>query len=261
LPSGKLGGYVGLVNLSINLGNFEKAKSQAKQGIELAGKLKQADWETWIRFSLSNIYFRTMELDLALEEIEKARVLAVETESLPSERMALALKGIFYVRGGLADEAQKIVDRLDELVMEGSNKNAIRLSYLVKGEIEKEKGNFPLAIELLKKAIPLLPAEDDLGVEGHPIFYESLAETYYRSGDLVKASEIFERISLLTVSRINFGDIYAKSFYMLGKINEEQGNIAKSIEHYEKFLDLWKDADPGIAEVEDAKKRLAGLKN
>ncbi len=37
--------------------------------------------------------------------------------------------------------------------------------------------------------------------------------------------------------------------------------IAKATEHYEKFLDLWKDADSDFDEVEDARKKLAGLKS
>jgi len=31
--------------------------------------------------------------------------------------------------------------------------------------------------------------------------------------------------------------------------------------HLEKFLELWKGADPGIPEVEEANKRVAGLKS
>ena len=67
-------------------------------------------------------------------------------------------------------------------------------------------------------------------------------------------------MSTFHTGRINWGDLYVKSFYMLGMIYEEQGDTAKATEHYEKFLSLWKDADPGIAEVDDARERLAGLR-
>ncbi len=59
---------------------------------------------------------------------------------------------------------------------------------------------------------------------------------------------------------------YARSIkfidiYRIGKSHERQGNKAKAIEHYERFIDLKKDADPYIAaRVEDAKKGLARLK-
>ncbi len=45
-----------------------------------------------------------------------------------------------------------------------------------------------------------------------------------------------------------------------GKIAERQGDRSKAMERYTQFLDLWKDADPGIPEVEDARKRLEGLR-
>jgi tetratricopeptide (TPR) repeat protein len=103
------------------------------------------------------------------------------------------------------------------------------------------------------ESLPYGPLETDAS------YIDSLALAYFRSGDLAKAQNEYERITALTTGRVDYGDIYAKSFYMLGKIFEQKGDNVKARENYQKFLDLWKDADPGQLEVEDAKAWLSAL--
>jgi cytochrome c-type biogenesis protein CcmH/NrfG len=51
-----------------------------------------------------------------------------------------------------------------------------------------------------------------------------------------------------------------KAYYLLGLAYEKSGWNKKAIEKYEEFLDIWKNADPGIPEVQDAKERLKKLR-
>jgi len=51
------------------------------------------------------------------------------------------------------------------------------------------------------------------------------------------------------------------NYYHLAESYEIKGRKNKAIASYEKFLDLWKDADMGSAELDDARKSLAGLKS
>lgn len=56
------------------------------------------------------------------------------------------------------------------------------------------------------------------------------------------------------------GYAYPLGFHLLGKIYEKKGEKQRAIEKTEKFLYLWKDADPDLPDLIDAKERLARLK-
>ena len=153
------------------------------------------------------------------------------------------------------NEAQETADRLKEMIEQGMNKKLIRNYYTLMGRIELEKNNYSKAVEFFKKAMPLLSVTSGSHL---PLAY-STGLAYYKAGDLENARREYERIISHTSGRQDYGDLYAKSFYMLGKIYEQQGNKVRAIENYDKFLDLWKNADPGFPEVDDARKRLTGL--
>jgi len=95
--------------------------------------------------------------------------------------------------------------------------------------------------------------------KNHFLFADAMGTAFYQLDDLNSARREYEKIISLGTGRLGYGDLYAKAYYRLGKISEQQGKKAEASEHYRKFLDLMKNADPGIKEIDDAKKRLAAI--
>jgi len=256
-PAGQRLSRIRLSRLYKLQGRFESSKKMLKEGVELSKKFGQNRWKSRYHSSLAGIYLITGNPEESLKECDMAWDIAEEADYLLGQRRALYNKGLVFLEMKSMDETQRAADDLKEMIEKGMNKKHMRLYYHLTGRRELERGNFSEAIKYFKEALSLLSYGP---LTKRADFIDSLALAYYKSGDLEKARAEYERITSLTTGREGWGDIYAKSFYMLGKIYEQQGQKSKAIEHYKKFLSLWKDADPGIAEVDDAKKRLAGLK-
>jgi len=90
--------------------------------------------------------------------------------------------------------------------------------------------------------------------------HKTLAQANLDSGDLGEAVAVLEKsVTAYTPSKAYYSIWSVKSHYLLGIAYERSGWNGKAIEQYEEFLEIWKDADPGIPEVEDARIRLERL--
>jgi len=238
-------------------GKFEDSKELWKKGLALSKKFVEKPWIRGWRGYLAYAESVTGNHAEALELLEKNWQSAVEDEHLGSQRGTLISKGFTYLNMGDLDKAQEMADKHKIMAEQAMNRRYIRNTYHLQARIEIEKGNYTLATDHLKKALPLLAKDSAAWL----VMTDALALAYYKSGALEKAREEYERLQSFPFGRDRYGDYYAKSFYMLGMVYQDLGDKAKAIENYEEFLELWKEADPGFPEVEGAQKRLSDLKH
>jgi len=92
-------------------------------------------------------------------------------------------------------------------------------------------------------------------------YMDLTARIYAKKGEVRQAISEYERLLKMNFSTGFSFPIYPLYHYRLGLLYEKANDAEKAEVQFEKFLDLWKDADPGIVEVEDARKRVAGLKS
>jgi serine/threonine protein kinase/Tfp pilus assembly protein PilF len=228
-------------------GQFQKAIENVNHRLNLATITGNKGRAGEAYRGLAYIHMRLGDFNKALEEIEKA-----------------GSDGFFYVLNvnnlvelERFEDAQKLAEERKAEIEKGWRKKWIRYYFLMMGYLEIKRENFQEAIDYLEQAKALMPIE----VNSTGLYLEPLAYAYFRDGRLGDAQEVCETISGFTQGKLWYGDIWSRSYYMLGKIHEQKGEKELSVENYEKFLDLWKDADPGLAEVVDAKKRLASLRS
>jgi tetratricopeptide (TPR) repeat protein len=92
-----------------------------------------------------------------------------------------------------------------------------------------------------------------------PYDRNTVACAYYRRGNTNKAILEYERLTDPDPNKRGRSLIRPTWHYELAKFYEEKGMKAEAIDRYERFLDIWKDADEDRPELIDAKKRLAKL--
>jgi serine/threonine protein kinase/Flp pilus assembly protein TadD len=258
-PNTRASGRTSLANIPIYQGRFKDALRILEIGIE-------TDLMEKNEFSTLNKIVRRMLISDAIGDMDQAiddmdQVIAEKSKSLELidkfnlTGVQIASKGFlasWYVKTGDCGKADSIMRQLNNTV-DTTNMEHLDYYYYIQGFYKFTLQKFDSASFYFEKTNQIGPAFNDQIM---------IARSYIEIGRLGDAVAMFENaIKRYDYHRVLFLILSVKAHYWLGLAYEKSGWTDKAIEQYETFLDIWKDADEGIIEIEDAKDRLARLKN
>ena len=199
----------------------------------------------------ASIYENEKKWSLALNEVETGMQIFKKAKPDDPDN-GREYYAYFLAKSGKMTEAEEIA-RVLKKDFEEKDTTLMHTYWWIMGEIQLIKGDTNMALSYLDKVYRASPTPS-FSLRYH------LAEIYFKIGRLDEAVAELEK-ALTRYDENRVWEISAvKAYYLLGLAYEKSGWNKKAIEKYEEFLDIWKNADPGIPEGEDAKERLQKLR-
>jgi len=218
----------------------------------------------------SFLYAETGRLDQAASELQlclKARMRFAPENGHRWRLLHQFLTGLVDVwLGDLAEAKQKLKGAKDEIASAKHKWHEFGTYWcgLLEGEIMLADSQPLQAIQIFKNVNPPNPwylTWDGVALYRLPIARDGLARAYYAAGNLDHAIAEYRRLLTFNPESEERFLINPKYHYRLAKLYEETEARKLAIMEYQRFLDIWKDADQDLPDLIDAKKRLAKLKS
>jgi serine/threonine protein kinase/tetratricopeptide (TPR) repeat protein len=230
------------------LGKVQNARQSYTQGVGVAQHFGMKEFAAALRLGGGSC-------EAELGNMALARQAAKQAFSLSDDRDARTWAAQLFARTGDTARAQKLIDELAQEFPTDPMLNAVWLP--VAGAINELQRNNPgRAITSLEASLPYELGAGPSGAVYWPMYIRG--EAFLKAKEGAKAAAEYQKIldhrgidpasPLYSLARLGLGRGYAL-----------QGNTAKAKTAYQDFLALWKDADPDIPILKEAKAEYAKL--
>jgi tetratricopeptide (TPR) repeat protein len=230
--------------------------------------LIQSAWQVWGRHARNEEYRAKLPLRGAdggtslCDERNRDSVADVGVSDAVAGRAEPAsdASALAWAYAGDDERAQSLIDDLGQTSPEAT---AVQFNYLptLRAKLAVRQGNSSEALETLRAAMPYELGRTTYSSYGwtalYPVYVRG--EVYLAAHQGKEAAAEFQKILDHRGIVLN-GPIGALARLHLGRAYALQGDTTKAKAAYRDFLTLWKDADPDVPILKEAKSEYAKLK-
>jgi serine/threonine protein kinase/Tfp pilus assembly protein PilF len=135
-----------------------------------------------------------------------------------------------------------------------------RQAALLEAEILLAEGRAESAVKACLAApaavVPYMSDTEGMTAYNMPPVRDTLARAYARQGEVYRAIEEYERLLAACPTTPDRQLIHPLFHFRLADLYREKGWVPKARTEYERFLQIWADADAGVAEISAARAKI-----